>query len=142
MLLSCWDRSTDAQFGSIATSIRKLANGWTPKLMNSAGREVLVKSVWQAIPTFSVSCFRLFKNMCKKLTSLVAGGDENRRKMHRRKWEDIAIPKCDGGMGFRDFELFNQTILAKQGWHLLTNPDSLHARFLYKANITDGDFMT
>jgi hypothetical protein len=27
-------------------------------------------------------------------------GDENKRKMHRRKWKEIAIPKSEGGIGF------------------------------------------
>lgn len=33
-------------------------------------------------------------------------------------------------IGFRDFGLINQPMLAKQGWRLLTNPDSLCAKML------------
>jgi len=35
-------------------------------------------------------------------------------------------------MGFRNLKAFNLAMLAKQGWRLLTNPNSLVAR-LYKA---------
>jgi hypothetical protein len=28
-----------------------------------------------------------------------SGGDENKRKVHWRKWKEIAIPKSEGGMG-------------------------------------------
>jgi hypothetical protein len=139
-------RSTDAQFEHILTRAKKLANGWTPKTLSSPGREVLVKSVCQAIPTYSMSCFRLSKKLCKKLTSCVArfwwGGNEKKRKIHWKKWKDIAIPKENGGMGFRDFQLFNQAMLAKQGWRLITKPDSLCAKVLKGKYFHDRDFMT
>uniref|UniRef100_A0A8R7PSC9 Reverse transcriptase domain-containing protein n=1 Tax=Triticum urartu TaxID=4572 RepID=A0A8R7PSC9_TRIUA len=65
-------KSSDVQFEHIATNIRKLVNGYVPKLLSSAAREVLIKAVCQAIPTYSMSCFRLSKKLCKKLTNIVA----------------------------------------------------------------------
>jgi hypothetical protein len=69
----------------------ELARGWTPKTMSSSAREVLIKAICHAIPTYSMSCLRLSKKLCKKITSCVArfwwGGDEKKRKFHWRKWE-------------------------------------------------------
>jgi hypothetical protein len=72
--------------------------------------------------------------MCRKITALVArfwwGGDGVKRKMHWVKWSDLANPKVCGGMGFKDFTLFNKGMSEKQGWRLISNPESLCVRVL------------
>jgi hypothetical protein len=45
----------------------------------------------------------------------------------------MSFAKSSGGLGFRDLVLFNQALLAKQGWTLIQNPFSLVANiFKYK----------
>jgi hypothetical protein len=68
-------------------------------------------------------------------------GDELKRKIHWKKWIDIAIPKSAGGMGFRDIQLFNQAILAKQGWRLMTKLDSLCAKVLKGKYYHNSEFL-
>ena len=50
------------------------------------------------------------------------------RKIHWINWKDMCKPKFDGGMGFKDLALFNETLLAKQVWRLLHNQKSIFYR--------------
>jgi hypothetical protein len=42
----------------------------------------------------------------------------------------MGFSKNQGGLGFRDLVIFNQTLLAKQCWRLLKDPNSMAARIL------------
>ena len=51
--------SSSEVFEFIPTRIRNLIGTWSGREASCAGREVLVKSVAQAVPTYSMSCFLL-----------------------------------------------------------------------------------
>ena len=47
-------------------------------------------------------------------------------------WRRMCKSKLVGGMGFRNLQAFNLAMLAKQGWRLISNPNSLVAQ-IYRA---------
>lgn len=70
------------------------------------------------------------------------GAEPHQRKIHWVAWERLCLPKDQGGLGFRDLEAFNQAMLAKQAWKVLSQPDSMLVRFLKSRYILDGEFLS
>lgn len=139
-------RLTDRQFDHIVERARSRVQGWCEKKLSYAGKEVLLKSVVQALPAYSMSCFKLTKGLCSKVTAVMSrywwSGSLDKRGMHWKAWDKLAIPKNRGGPGFRDFQEFNDAMLGKQAWRLLENPSSLCARVLKGRYFPDGDIFS
>ena len=118
---------------------------WKGRLFSAGGREILIKAVASAIPTYTMSLFRLPISLCEDIQSMIArywwGGDEKNKKIHWWSWEKLCRPKMEGGLGFKDFSTFNQALLAKQGWRLIQNPSSLARRVLKAKYFPSFDFL-
>ena len=97
--------------------------------LEEAGREILIKAVAQATPTYTMNCFKIPNSLCSELNSLICnfwwGQRDKEKKLAWIAWEKMCKPKADGGMGLKDLRAFNLVLLAKQGWRLIQNPRSL-----------------
>ena len=51
------------------------------------------------------------------------------------------MPKYKGGLGFRDMEIFNLALLARQTWRVTMDPDSLSGRVLKAKYHVNADFL-
>lgn len=102
----------------------------------------MIKVVAQAIPTYIMSVFKLPMSVCDDLNRMVRnfwwGASEGKRKTYWMAWPKIQARKMQGVLGFRNFRLFNQALLARQAWRLLTNPESLCAQVLKARYYPDG----
>ncbi|XP_048599212.1 uncharacterized protein LOC125579275 [Brassica napus] len=121
-------------FTSIVDRIRQRASNWSTRFLSRAGKLTMLKAILTAIPTYAMSCFQLPKNLCNRIQSALTRfwWDEStdKKKMCWVAWEKLTKPKAVGGLGLRDIQLFNQALLAKVAWRILTNPSCLLARVL------------
>ncbi|KAM6563234.1 hypothetical protein CsatB_023232 [Cannabis sativa] len=140
------ERDKSQLFNNIKERIWKLMHAWSDKIFSIGGKEVLLKAVVQAIPTYAMSCFRLSAKFCKQIETMMArfwwGSSTDNKKIHWKNWKSLCTSKRDGGLGFRSFVHFNQAFLAKQAWRIFQTPNSLLSRVLKGRYYHQNDFMT
>ena len=144
-LLVYMGKSKEKTFAYLKDRVWKRVQGWKEKLLSKAGKEIFIKAVAQAIPSYAMSCFDLTKNLCDDISRMICrfwwAQQSNEHKMHWLSKETMCTRKEDGGLGFRNLHLFNLAMLARQGWRILSNPDSLCARVLRAKYFPDGDLL-
>jgi hypothetical protein len=78
-----------------------------------------MKAVLQAIPTYTISVFKLPKTLCQWINTLFSkfwwGHKRNDSKIVWLKWSKMGLAKKKKGLGYRDLEPFNMALLDKQG---------------------------
>jgi hypothetical protein len=106
---------------------------------------VLLKAVIQAIPTYTMSVFRIPKALTKEINAMMGkfwwSFKENSNKIAWMAWRRMGRSKDLGGLGYRDIDCFNTALLAKQCWRLLKRPESLAARVMREKYFPNSDFL-
>ncbi|KAL9671576.1 hypothetical protein QQ045_009146 [Rhodiola kirilowii] len=109
-------------------------HGWKEKCLSWAGKEILIKSILQAVPVFIMSCFKLHVALCKRLVSIVFsfwwGSCDGKKRICWVRRDLLTERKVDGGMGFKCLELFNESLLFKQVCRLFNRPQLLVSKVL------------
>ncbi|GAU43244.1 hypothetical protein TSUD_241350 [Trifolium subterraneum] len=131
-------RSKKAIFSYIKDRIGKRINSWRGCVLSKAGKEIMIKSVLQAIHSYVMSMFILPASLIHDIEKMInafwwrsgSTNNNNTKGIHWLAWERLACPKAHGGLGFRNFEAFNKAMVAKQVWNIVQNPNSLVAKLI------------
>ncbi|KAA3472533.1 reverse transcriptase [Gossypium australe] len=138
-------RKKKESFQNLKNKINQRICHWSSKCLSQRGKEVFIKSVLQAIPTYAITCFLLPKAQCGDLESIFAKywwqRGKNKKGIHWCQWKFICRPKEEGGMGFRNMSQFNLALLAKQGWRIMNNADSLVTKVLKAKYFPNDQFL-
>jgi len=112
-------RSKKAIFSYLKDRIWKKCQAWNARSLSRAGKEILIKSVAQAIPSYCMGAFLIPNSLCEELERMMNSfywdsKKNGRHSINWMKWEKLALHKRCGGLGFRNMEAFDLSILGKQ----------------------------
>lgn len=133
-------RNKNVVLGFLKGRMQSRIEGWDKKLLSKGGKEILLKTVVQALPSYAVSIFLLTKKLYSEMENLMCRfwwriSSSKKSGIHWMSWDQMSIRKTKGGLGFGRFHDFNVALLGKQGWRLITFFECLVSK-IYKASIT------
>ncbi|XP_060968285.1 uncharacterized protein LOC133035872 [Cannabis sativa] len=107
--------------GFLKNKIINCLNSWNGKFLSRAGKEVLLKSVIQSLPTYAMSVFLIPLETCQEIEKIMANfwwktSSAKGQGIIWMSWDRMATHKHSGGMRFHHLHDFNLAMLAKQGW--------------------------
>jgi len=93
-------KSKSGVFSYLKDRIWTRIQGWKEKFLSWAGKEILVKAVAQAIPTYAMGCFDITKSLCDQICSMICrfwwNHQEGKHKIHWLNKETMMKPKGEG----------------------------------------------
>ncbi|VFQ80991.1 unnamed protein product [Cuscuta campestris] len=105
-------------------------NGWYQRSLDHAGRLVLINHVLNTIPNYFLGTNTIPTSICNMLEQKMAhfwwGGGT---KHHWTKWEDLCLPKEEGGIGTRRLKTLEVAFSLKLWWKV-HHENSIWARFM------------
>ncbi|KAJ9163052.1 hypothetical protein P3X46_022767 [Hevea brasiliensis] len=110
-------------------------HSWSCRTLFRVGKEILLKTVLQALPNYVMNLFLLPKTLCEELQRI-----NHELCIHWLGWDRLCYHKSLGGLGFKKLHQFNLAMLGKMVWSLVVNPDSLAARLLKAKYYPESSF--
>ncbi|XP_039687081.1 uncharacterized protein [Medicago truncatula] len=109
-------RDCNATFSYIKYRVWKKINSWSSNCLSKAVREVVIKSVLQAIPLYVMSIFQLPATLIDTIEKMMNSfwwghGRTTQRGINWMRWEKLSVPEVHGGMVFKDLSAFNLAML-------------------------------
>lgn len=139
-------RSKSVILGYLKDKVYSRIRSWEGKHMSRSGKEVLVKSVVQTLPAYTMNVFLLPFEITRDIEKSISRFWLNTSQtcgshINWMSWERMARHKNASGLDFRNSRDFNIAMLGKQGWRFLTNPESLVSRLYKDKYFEHSDFL-
>ena len=128
----------------LVEQIHKRLDDWRNKYLSFAGRVQLINSVISAIHVYWSSVFILPTNVIMEIEQLMRGflwcQGEMKKGKAKVAWDDVCLPKEEGGLGIRKIRPFNIALFSIQIWKLITSKESLWVKWVHTHKLRGTSF--
>ncbi|GLT27312.1 hypothetical protein SLA2020_023190 [Shorea laevis] len=113
----------------VVEKVQQRICSWATKLLSYAGRIQLVNSVLFHLQVYWCGALLLPKKVLKNIDSacrnFIWSGKWNQSAMALVAWDDMCTPRCEGGLGIKQLDIWNRAALSKLVWLICNNHDNI-----------------
>jgi hypothetical protein len=135
LILPAKDRSVAYNF--VYDKFKQKLTAYKANRLSHAARLTLIKSVFASIPVYYMSNILFSKKFLSKLTAIIRNfwwtgvkDEDTTKSLCLRAWADICMEKKIGGLGVRNLQAMNQSLILSAAWRLAKEPHSQLALIL------------
>ncbi|XP_027062756.1 uncharacterized protein [Coffea arabica] len=108
-------------FAGLCQAVVRKIESWEHKLLSAGGRIVLVKHVLSVLPVYLLMAASPPKSVFREIegwfSNFLWGESKWGLKCHWIRWQDLCVPREEGGLGFRRLEDVHTAFSIKLWWN-------------------------
>lgn len=135
-----------SEYSALLSKLTAIFKSWSVKLLSYAGRLQLLKTVIFGTVSFWLAAFILPKGCIKKIESLCSrflwSGNIDKKGIAKVDWNTVCLPKEEGGLGLRNFTVWNHVLCLKFIWLILSKSPSLWVDWHMGIHLNEESFWT
>ena len=108
---------------------------WRNRFLSFAGRLQLINSVVSSLHVYWSAAFilpaQVIQEIERMMRNFLWNADDHSRGKSKVAWEEVCLPKEEGGLGVRRIEPFNAALITTHIWNIVAKKDSLWIRWIH-----------
>lgn len=103
----CKSHSKRVTFATVIDKVKTKLFAWKAKVLAFEERGILIKSVAQSLPIYTIQTFLIPSTTCSKVDSLLrdfwwGANTDGKHGLYLKSWHSMCTPKEAGGLGFEE----------------------------------------
>ena len=140
----CSKKITAAQCEMLVDKMTARIKVWSSRNLSYTARMQLINAVLLSIHMYWSQIYILPKSVLKEITkicrSFLCSGQAYSSKPSYIAWEKTCCDKNQGGLGFRNVEVWNVANLGKYVWAVANKQDNIWIKWINSVYVKDGDW--